>query len=60
MDRSALQPFFSHGVKKVVVSAPVKDADPVLNIVYGCNEVREIQIWMPVQGFLLFKKSAGN
>ncbi|CAL8460499.1 g28 [Coccomyxa elongata] len=38
LTRSALQPFFSHGVKKVVVSAPVKDADPVLNIVYGCNE----------------------
>ena len=24
---------------KVVVSAPVKDPQPVLNIVYGCNEV---------------------
>lgn len=26
-------------MKKVVVAAPVKDADPVLNIVIGCNEV---------------------
>ncbi len=37
--RTALQPFFDKGVKKVVVSAPVKDPNPVLNIVYGCNEV---------------------
>lgn len=28
------------GVKKVVVSAPVKDPAPVLNIVYGVNHVR--------------------
>ncbi len=34
--RAALQPYFDGGVKKVVVSAPVKDAD--LNIVMGCND----------------------
>jgi glyceraldehyde 3-phosphate dehydrogenase len=34
--RAALQPYFDAGVKKVVVSAPVKDAD--LNIVVGCND----------------------
>ncbi|MFI4859861.1 MAG: ArsJ-associated glyceraldehyde-3-phosphate dehydrogenase [Phycisphaerales bacterium JB063] len=34
--RAALQPYFDAGVKKVVVSAPVKDAD--LNIVIGCND----------------------
>ena len=28
------------GCKKVVVSAPVKDPQPVLNIVYGVNHVR--------------------
>lgn len=33
---TALQPYFSSGVKKVVVSAPVKDG-PVFNIVYGVN-----------------------
>ena len=27
------------GVPQVVVSAPVKDPDPVLNVVMGCNEV---------------------
>ncbi|SFM58247.1 ArsJ-associated glyceraldehyde-3-phosphate dehydrogenase [Shimia aestuarii] len=32
-----LQPYFDQGVKKVVVSAPVKEAD-VANIVYGVNE----------------------
>lgn len=32
-----LTPFFEAGVKKVVVSAPVKDADAA-NIVYGVNE----------------------
>lgn len=34
--RAALQPYFDAGVKKVIVSAPVKDAD--LNIVVGCND----------------------
>jgi len=38
LDRAALQPYFDQKVKKVVVAAPVKDAQPVLNIVYGCNE----------------------
>lgn len=39
LTRSKLQPYFDAGVKKVCVSAPVKDAEkPVLNIVYGCNE----------------------
>ena len=33
---AALQPYFSAGVKKVVVSAPVKDG-PVFNIVFGVN-----------------------
>eukprot|EP00878_Enallax_costatus_P038767 GHUV01044231.1.p1 GENE.GHUV01044231.1~~GHUV01044231.1.p1 ORF type:complete len:200 (-),score=45.91 GHUV01044231.1:448-1047(-) len=38
LTRKALQPYFDKGVPKVVVSAPVKDAeDPVLNIVYGVN-----------------------
>lgn len=37
LTRAALQPFFDSGVKKVVVSAPVKDPNPVLNIVYGVN-----------------------
>jgi glyceraldehyde 3-phosphate dehydrogenase len=32
-----LKPYFDNGVKKVVVSAPVKD-DSVLNIVYGIND----------------------
>ncbi|CUH82555.1 ArsJ-associated glyceraldehyde-3-phosphate dehydrogenase [Tropicibacter naphthalenivorans] len=34
--QSALAPYFAAGVKKVVVSAPVKDG-PVANIVYGVN-----------------------
>ena len=38
LTRAALQPYFDLGVKKVVVSAPVKDQDPVLNVVVGCNE----------------------
>ena len=33
--RESLQPYFDQGVKKVLVSAPVDDAD--LNIVYGVN-----------------------
>lgn len=32
-----LEPHFSNGAKKVVVAAPVKDAE-VLNIVMGCND----------------------
>ncbi len=38
LTRAALQPYFDAGVKKVVVSAPVKDPNPVLNVVVGCNE----------------------
>jgi glyceraldehyde 3-phosphate dehydrogenase len=34
---AALAPYFEAGVKKVVVSAPVKDG-PTANIVYGVNE----------------------
>ena len=34
---AALQPYFDAGVKKAVVSAPVKDG-PTTNIVYGVNE----------------------
>ena len=37
LNRATLQPYFDNGIKKIVVSAPVKDADPVLNIVYGVN-----------------------
>lgn len=37
LNRAALQPYFDAGIKKVVVSAPVKDPNPVLNIVYGVN-----------------------
>eukprot|EP00899_Mesostigma_viride_P013187 jgi/Mesvir1/2186/Mv16691-RA.1 len=36
LTKEALQPYFDAGVKKVVVSAPVKS--DALNIVYGCNE----------------------
>lgn len=39
LTRATLQPYFDKGIKKVVVSAPVKDEVPVLNIVYGCNHV---------------------
>lgn len=40
LTRASLQPYFDKGVSKVVVSAPVKDAErPVLNIVYGVNHV---------------------
>jgi glyceraldehyde 3-phosphate dehydrogenase len=35
--RALLQPYLDQGVRKVVVSAPVKEAD-VLNIVRGCND----------------------
>jgi len=34
---AALEPYFDAGVKKAVVSAPVKEAE-VVNIVYGINE----------------------
>lgn len=37
LNRKTLQPYFDLGVKKVVVSAPVKDPNPVPNIVYGVN-----------------------
>ncbi|KAF5830329.1 hypothetical protein DUNSADRAFT_14740 [Dunaliella salina] len=37
LTRATLQPYFDKGIKKVVVSAPVKDPNPVLNIVYGVN-----------------------
>ena len=38
LDRAALAPYFDAcGVRKVVVSAPVKDPQPVLNVVYGVN-----------------------
>ena len=38
LTRAALQPYFDAcGVRKVVVSAPVKDPVAVLNIVYGVN-----------------------
>lgn len=37
LTRAALQPYFDMGVKKIVVSAPVKDPNPVLNVVYGVN-----------------------
>eukprot|EP00894_Picocystis_sp_ML_P003417 jgi/Pico_ML_1/53934/g442.t1 len=36
LTREKLQPYFDAGVKKVIVSAPVKE--DVLNIVYGCND----------------------
>lgn len=40
LTRPKLQPYFDAGVKKVVVSAPVKDKEnPVLNVVYGVNHV---------------------
>eukprot|EP00887_Chlorella_sp_A99_P006908 scaffold2.g6908.t1 len=37
LTRAKLAPYFAAGVRKVVVSAPVKDPEPVLNIVYGIN-----------------------
>ena len=38
LTRAALAPYFDDcGVRKVLVSAPVKDPQPVLNIVYGVN-----------------------
>jgi glyceraldehyde 3-phosphate dehydrogenase len=38
LTRAALAPYFAAGgVRKVVVSAPVKDAEPVLNVVVGVN-----------------------
>ncbi len=41
---AALAPYFAAGVKKVVVSAPVKDG-PTTNIVYGVNH----EVYDPVQ-----------
>jgi len=38
LTRATLAPYFAAGVAKVVVSAPVKDAVPVLNVVMGCND----------------------
>ncbi|GLI67847.1 hypothetical protein VaNZ11_012137 [Volvox africanus] len=39
LTRAKIAPYFDHvGAKKVVVSAPVKDTPPVLNVVVGCNE----------------------
>ncbi|WP_040492835.1 ArsJ-associated glyceraldehyde-3-phosphate dehydrogenase [Ilumatobacter nonamiensis] len=32
-----LEPYFEHGVRKVIVAAPVK-SDGVLNVVMGCND----------------------
>ena len=32
-----LEPYFARGVQKVIVAAPVKDAE-VLNVVMGCND----------------------
>jgi glyceraldehyde 3-phosphate dehydrogenase len=38
LTRAALAPYFDVcGVRKVLVSAPVKDPQPVLNVVYGVN-----------------------
>ncbi len=39
LTRAALAPYFEAcGARKVVVSAPVKDPVPVLNVVVGCND----------------------
>lgn len=38
LTRKALEPYWAKGIKKICVSAPVKDADPVLNVVVGCND----------------------
>ena len=40
LTRASLAPYFAKGVRKVVVSAPVKDEPAVLNIVMGVNHVR--------------------
>jgi len=37
LTRASLAPYFAKGVRKVVVSAPVKDEPAVLNIVMGVN-----------------------
>ena len=40
LTRQSLAPYFERGVKRVLVSAPVKDAtEPVLNVVYGVNHL---------------------
>lgn len=53
LTRASLQPYLDSGVSKVVVSAPVKDAQqPVLNIVYGVNHVSCVEgLGLGVQGF---------
>jgi glyceraldehyde 3-phosphate dehydrogenase len=39
LTRATLAPYFDAcGVRKVVVSAPVKDSNPVLNVVMGVND----------------------
>lgn len=39
LTRAALAPYFDAcGVRKVIVSAPVKDSNPVLNVVMGVND----------------------
>lgn len=41
--QETLEPYFARGVSKVIVAAPVKDADPdapILNVVMGCNDDR--------------------
>lgn len=45
LTRPCLAPYFEKGVKKVLVSAPVKDPDdPVLNIVYGVAKWNVVEI----------------
>jgi glyceraldehyde 3-phosphate dehydrogenase len=39
--QETLEPYFTRGVAKVIVAAPVKDSDPdapILNVVMGCND----------------------
>ena len=47
---ASCQPYFDAGIKKLIVSAPFKDAgDNIINIVKGCNEVRGCYIfWVPI------------
>jgi hypothetical protein len=45
LTRDTLQPYFDKGVPKIVVSAPVKDPNPVLNVVMGCNHVSASPIY---------------
>lgn len=37
--RMKLEQYLKDSVRKVVVSAPVKDSEGILNIVLGCNQV---------------------